>query len=188
MAAELEAMKENKIQLQKMLYMYQAKPHQALYYLQEVVHTVDEKYQESRKAWFNQQPPSASLTNLAYGEAAGLPLGYPAVNCWWRREEGQMGPFFKLHNSDKLRDWTLKEMHSWIDADNRGHDNADDQEQGLLEAAGPNYVSLQGPASHVGTDETGRSCDSPDEIAMWLVRLMSNEMQRDNSQLGAMDR
>ncbi|KAG7409931.1 hypothetical protein Forpe1208_v011134 [Fusarium oxysporum f. sp. rapae] len=164
MAAELDAMeREQDTAIKEVIYIPsrsaspaaaasttpRAKPPQALYYLQEGVYAVYAKYKESREAWFNQQPPSASLTDRAYREAVGLPLGYNAVKYRWCREEGQMGPFVKLHNSFKLRDWTLEEMQSWIDADERCDDDADGQERGLLEAEGPDYIFRQGPASHM---------------------------------------
>ncbi|KAF5962904.1 transposase [Fusarium bulbicola] len=127
----------------------QITPTPAYYYLQEPVHEVYAKYKESREAWFNQQPPGASLTDRDYREAVGLPLAYEAAYYRWCRESEQMGQCVKLHNSFKLRDWTMEEMHSWIDADNRCHDEADNRERGLREAKGPDYISRQRPAAYM---------------------------------------
>lgn len=127
----------------------QITPTPTYYYLQEPVHRVYAKYKESREAWFNQQPPGTSLTDRTFREAVGLPLEYDAVRYRWCRRSEQMGPFVKLHNSFKLRDWTLEEMRSWLDDDDRSNDDADQLEMQLLGAEGPSYASRQGPASHI---------------------------------------
>ncbi|KAG7404593.1 hypothetical protein Forpi1262_v008512 [Fusarium oxysporum f. sp. raphani] len=125
------------------------KPLKTYYYLQEGVHRIYKEYKASREAWFNQQLPGTSLTDRDYREAAGLPLEYDAAWYRWCRQEDQMGPFVKLHNSFEDRKWTKEEMHSWLDNSDRDDDVAAQLEMQLLEAEGPGYVARQGPAIEV---------------------------------------
>ncbi|KAF5708438.1 hypothetical protein FMUND_10602 [Fusarium mundagurra] len=127
----------------------QIAPTPTYYYCQEPVHDIYAKYKDSREAWFNQQPPGASLTDRDYREAVGLPLEYEVGWYRWCWRSEQMGPFVKLHNTKKLRDWTSEEMHSWIDAFHTGNSEADELEKQLLEEEGRNYVIRQGPAIHM---------------------------------------
>ncbi|KAF5540610.1 hypothetical protein FNAPI_10466 [Fusarium napiforme] len=66
----------------------QITPTPALYYGQEPVHKVYAKYKASREAWFNQQPPGASLTDRDYREAVGLPLQYDESEYRWCHTRG----------------------------------------------------------------------------------------------------
>ncbi|RKK79392.1 hypothetical protein BFJ68_g17808 [Fusarium oxysporum] len=127
----------------------EASPTPTYYYLQEQPHRVYREYQRSREAWFNLQPLGASLTNRAYRESAGLPLEYNPSWYRWCLGSRQMGPFVKLQNSERLRDWTTEEMDSWIDAEFKANTAAEEQENELLAAEGPGYMARQGGISRI---------------------------------------
>lgn len=119
----------------------EATPTAKYYCLQERPHRVYKEYRKSREAWFDLQPPGASLTDRAYRESARLPLEHDTGWYQWCRMPNQMGPFVKLQSSKRLRDWTTEEMNSWIDAEFKANSAADEQESELLEAEGPGYAA-----------------------------------------------